>query len=325
MLKNKGDNTVITPLQGLTPSFQRKRRVSFNDSIQTVALMFEDLPKSVEGVLDDEQMNPKRLDDSTIVNESDDSSVRLEEEEPRLSSFKFNDRESDGSSNQNRQEIENNEVEIQAVGKINETVCTEDLPSGMPNVPPSERKPLSNTHCVCLSHDPLCSQSTMADRQPASGQYQRATRPINNSSSGSSFLRKLHEHVPNSTQLIGLFTLVISGAILLLLTGITITATVLALIFFTPLVVISSPIWVPAGIILFFALACFLSMCGSGVAVVAALSWMYRYFRGFHPPGSDRFDYARSRIADTASHVKDYAREYGGYLHSKVKDAAPGA
>ncbi|KHN05978.1 hypothetical protein glysoja_046115 [Glycine soja] len=52
---------------------------------------------------------------------------------------------------------------------------------------------------------------------------------------------------------------------------------------------------------------------------------MYRYFRGLHPPGSDRVDYARSRIYDTASHVKDYARDYRGYLQSKVKDAAPGA
>ncbi|KAK9105594.1 hypothetical protein Scep_022438 [Stephania cephalantha] len=47
--------------------------------------------------------------------------------------------------------------------------------------------------------------------------------------------------------------------------------------------------------------------------------------RGWRPPGSDRVDYARSRIADTASHVKDYAREYGGYLQSRVKDAAPSA
>lgn len=66
-------------------------------------------------------------------------------------------------------------------------------------------------------------------------------------------------------------------------------------------------------------------MCGFGVVAVAALSWVYRYFRGLNPPGSDRVNYARNRIYDTASHVKDYAREYGGYLQSKVKDAAPGA
>ena len=105
----------------------------------------------------------------------------------------------------------------------------------------------------------------------------------------------------------------------------TVTATVLALIFLTPLIVVSSPIWVPAGFVLFAAATAFLSLCGFGVCAVAGLAWMYRYFRGLHPPGAERVDYARSRIYDTASHVKDYAREYGGYLQTKVKDAAPGA
>ncbi|KAK7292114.1 hypothetical protein RIF29_07820 [Crotalaria pallida] len=140
-----------------------------------------------------------------------------------------------------------------------------------------------------------------------------------------SFLRKLQDHSPNSTQLAGLLTLMVTGAILLLLTGLTVAGTVLALIFFSPLIIVSSPIWVPAGTLLFLTVAAFLSMIGFGVVAVAVVSWMYRYFRGLHPPGSERVDYARSRIYDTASHVKDYAREYGGYLQSKVKDAAPGA
>ncbi|XP_052175985.1 oleosin G [Diospyros lotus] len=163
----------------------------------------------------------------------------------------------------------------------------------------------------------------MSDRQGGSGQA--PTRPPRPAAPTHPFLRRLHDHAPNSTQLLGFTALVVSGGILLLLTGLTITAAVLGLIFFTPLLVLSSPIWLPIGAVLFVAIAGFLSVCGFAVTVVAALSWMYRYFRGFHPPGSDRVDYARSRIADTASHVKDYAREYGGYLHSKVKDAAPGA
>ncbi|KAF3969139.1 hypothetical protein CMV_007030 [Castanea mollissima] len=115
------------------------------------------------------------------------------------------------------------------------------------------------------------------------------------------------------------------GSILLLLTGLTVTATVLCIIFFTPLILFTSPIWFPIGAFLFVVTAGFMSLCGFGVALVAGLSWIYRYFRGMHPPGSDRFDYARSRIYDTASHVKDYATQYGGYLQSKEKDAAPGA
>ncbi|KAM1478031.1 hypothetical protein TB2_039238 [Malus domestica] len=170
----------------------------------------------------------------------------------------------------------------------------------------------------------------MADRHqnPAqTQQQQRAPRHSNHNTptNASTFLRKLQGSAPNSTQLVGFLTLLVSGAILLLLTGLTVTATVLGVMFFTPLIIVSSPIWVPLGIILFLTAGFFVSMCGFGAAAVAGLSWMYRYFKGMHPPGSDRVDYARSRIYDTASHVKDYAREYGGYLHSKVKDAAPGA
>ncbi|KAL4398499.1 hypothetical protein HN51_003116 [Arachis hypogaea] len=139
------------------------------------------------------------------------------------------------------------------------------------------------------------------------------------------FLRRLQDHTPNSTQLAGLLTLLITGSILLLLTGLTVTGTIIAMIFFSPLIIISSPIWVPIGTLFLLITAAFLSMCGFGIVLVAAVSWMYRYFRGMHPPGSDRVDYARIRIYDTATHVKDYAREYGGYLQSKVKDAAPGA
>ncbi|EEF50653.1 oleosin G [Ricinus communis] len=169
----------------------------------------------------------------------------------------------------------------------------------------------------------------MADRDRASNPAQRPTRTATSNATPnnhvSTFLRKLQSHAPNSTQFMGILTLLISGSILLLLIGITVTALVMGLVFFTPLIIVSSPIWFPIGVLLFFAAAGFFSVCGFLVATIGGLSWMYRYYRGMHPPGSDRFDYARSRIYDTASHVKDYAREYGGYLQSKVKDAAPGA
>lgn len=139
------------------------------------------------------------------------------------------------------------------------------------------------------------------------------------------FLRKLQERTLNSTQLVGFLTLIISASVILLLTGLTVTVATLGLIFFTPLIIISSPVWIPIATVAFFVIAGILSMCSFAVAVVGGLSWTYRYINGLHPPGSDRVDYARSRIYDTASHVKDYAREYGGYLHNKVKDAAPGA
>ncbi|XWS37688.1 hypothetical protein CRYUN_Cryun19dG0066500 [Craigia yunnanensis] len=161
----------------------------------------------------------------------------------------------------------------------------------------------------------------MAERNPS---QQRAPRP-NPTATASTFLRKIQAHAPNSTQLLGFLTLFVSVSILLILTGLTVTAAILGFIFFMPLILISSPIWFPIGTVLFLSIAGFLSACGFGFVAVSGLSWMYHYYRGMHPPGSDRVDYARSRIYDTASHVKDYAMEYGSYLQSKVKDAAPGA
>ncbi|GAB2277542.1 hypothetical protein Dimus_012252 [Dionaea muscipula] len=161
----------------------------------------------------------------------------------------------------------------------------------------------------------------MAERLPPP---QRSTAWYT-ASSPSSLLKKINDRAPNSAQLVGFLTLVISGGILLLLTGTTITAVVLGLIFFAPLIVVSSPIWFPIAVAIFVVVAGLLSFCGFSVTALASVSWLYRYFRGLHPPGSDRVDYARSRMLDTASHVKDYAREYRGYLHGKAKDAAPGA
>lgn len=134
-----------------------------------------------------------------------------------------------------------------------------------------------------------------------------------------SFLRQLQSKAPNhSGQLFGLLAFFISGGILLLLTGITVTAFVLGFIAFLPIIIISSPIWIP----LFLLVSGFLSLAGMVFGTAALISWTYRYFKGMHPVGSDQVDYARSRIFDTAAHVKDYA---GGYIHGKQKDAAPGA
>ncbi|XP_068636491.1 oleosin G [Aristolochia californica] len=160
----------------------------------------------------------------------------------------------------------------------------------------------------------------MADRQSAPARSRASGGPTQ-----STLFRRLHEYAPNSAQVVGFLTLIISGGILLVLTGITLTTSVLVLILFTPLIILSSPIWIPVGIVLFFAVAGFLTACVFGLAALTGASWLYKYVGGRHPPGSDRIDYARSRIVDTASHMKDYAREYGGYLQSRVKDAAPGA
>ncbi|KAG6587630.1 Oleosin 16 kDa, partial [Cucurbita argyrosperma subsp. argyrosperma] len=144
-------------------------------------------------------------------------------------------------------------------------------------------------------------------------------------STATALIRRLQEHAPNSPQLLGLLTLFISASILIFLIGLTFTAALITLIFLSPVILLTSPIWAPLVFFLFIPAVGLLSLGGFAVAAAAGVSWAYRYFKGMHPPGSEQVEYARSRIYDTASQVKDYAREYGGYLQSKVKDAAPGA
>ena len=107
--------------------------------------------------------------------------------------------------------------------------------------------------------------------------------------------------------------------------GLTLTGTVVGLVFLTPILIFFSPIFIPMATVLFVAVVGFLSTRGFGLAALSAISWLYNYIKGRHPSGADRIDYARMRIAGTTNHVKDYAREYSGYLQSKIQDAAPRA
>ncbi|XP_015935020.1 oleosin Ara h 15.0101 [Arachis duranensis] len=102
------------------------------------------------------------------------------------------------------------------------------------------------------------------------------------------------------------------GVSFLILSGLILTGTVIGLIIATPLLVIFSPILVPAAITLTLAAGGFLFSGGCGVAAIAALSWLYSYVTGKHPAGSDRLDYAKGVIADKARDVKDRAKDYAG-------------
>lgn len=167
----------------------------------------------------------------------------------------------------------------------------------------------------------------MADRHGEGG-VASARRPgrTNLDDPSTTLLQRVQAHLPNATQVVGLLTLLIAGAALLVLAGLTLTGAVVALVFLGPLALLTSPIWVPFSFALLVVAAASLSFVGFAVAALAAATWAYRYFTGRHPVGADRVDRARSRLADTASHVKDYARrEYGGYLGNRTKDAAPGA
>lgn len=90
------------------------------------------------------------------------------------------------------------------------------------------------------------------------------------------------------------------GGTLLFLSGLTLAGTVIALIMATPVLVLFSPIFVPAAIAVFLATVGFLFSRGCGVTTITVLTWICSYVKGKLPPGADHLDYARTKIADKA-------------------------
>lgn len=118
---------------------------------------------------------------------------------------------------------------------------------------------------------------------------------------------QMQQHQPRSHQMVKAATAVTAGGSLLVLSGLTLAATVIALTIATPLLVIFSPVLVPATIGIFMLAAGFLASGGFGVAALSVLSWIYKYMTGKQPPGADQLDTARSKLASKARDMKDRA------------------
>lgn len=126
---------------------------------------------------------------------------------------------------------------------------------------------------------------------------------------------------PATRQTVKFLTAASIGTALLLLSGLTMTGTVVCLVLATPALVLFSPILVPAGIVIALATAGFFFSGGFGVAALSALAWIYNYVTGKHPPGADQLDSARMKLMSTARDVKERAKEYGHFVQNKAHEA----
>ncbi|XP_041018998.1 oleosin 1-like [Juglans microcarpa x Juglans regia] len=116
---------------------------------------------------------------------------------------------------------------------------------------------------------------------------------------------------PRSHQVVKAATAATAGGSLLLLSGLILASTVIALTVVTPLLVIFSPVLVPAVITVCLIIFGFLASGGLGVAAVTVLSWIYRYVTGRQPPGAEQIDQARMKLASKAREMKDKAEQFG--------------
>lgn len=87
-----------------------------------------------------------------------------------------------------------------------------------------------------------------------------------------------HHQQQLSYQVAKTATAVTMGGSLMLLSGLALTATIIGLVVATPLLVIFSPVLVPAAVTTFLILAGFLASGGLGATATFVFYWMYRYY-----------------------------------------------
>ncbi|CAI9768246.1 unnamed protein product [Fraxinus pennsylvanica] len=123
--------------------------------------------------------------------------------------------------------------------------------------------------------------------------------------------RQQQQQQTRSHQVVKAATAATAGGSLLVLSGLTLAGTVIALTLATPLLVIFSPVLVPAALTIFLIGSGLLASGGFGVAAISVLSWIYRYVTGKHPPGADHLDYAKTKLGTKAREMKDKADQFG--------------
>jgi hypothetical protein len=174
----------------------------------------------------------------------------------------------------------------------------------------------------------------MADRPGGSlPVLPRPARPRNglaSTESSNPFRRRVQPHAPTSSdaQLIVFLALAVTLAALLVLAGVTLTVGFVALVAVSPLLLITSPLWAPLGLLAIVAEGALLFGCGLAVLALGAGTWAHRRLTGRHPVGAHRVGYAydapgRGRFAGMSGHgTNHHGRGTGG---RRRKDAAPGA
>ncbi|XP_047331621.1 oleosin L-like [Impatiens glandulifera] len=83
----------------------------------------------------------------------------------------------------------------------------------------------------------------------------------------------------------------VAGGSFFLLSAFILIGTIVTLTLVTPLIVIFSPVLVPAAITVFLIMAGFIASGGLGVAALIVLSWIYKYMTGKHPSDSEQLEY----------------------------------
>lgn len=93
------------------------------------------------------------------------------------------------------------------------------------------------------------------------------------------------------------------------LSGLTLTAVVIALVAAPPLLVIFSKVFVPAAVAMLLLTTGLVKSGGLGATAVVLFYWAYNYVTGQHPVGADKLDRLASTLACGVRNIKNHCAE----------------
>ncbi|XP_040990595.1 oleosin H2-like [Juglans microcarpa x Juglans regia] len=107
---------------------------------------------------------------------------------------------------------------------------------------------------------------------------------------------------PPTSKVLAVVTLVPVAGFLLLLSGLTLAATLIGLAVSTPLFVMCSPVLVPAAAVIGLAMTGFLASGAFGITGISSLSWIANYLRRARLP-AEHLEHAKRRAQETAGQM----------------------
>ncbi|CAM8933809.1 unnamed protein product [Rhodiola kirilowii] len=125
------------------------------------------------------------------------------------------------------------------------------------------------------------------------------------------FGHHLSDKSPNTSQIMAVVTLFPLGAFLLILSGLTLAATIIGLAIATPLFILFSPVLVPAALTIFLAVTGFLTSGAFGVTGLSSVSWIVNYIRRMRGSVPESMDYMKRRAGDAVGYLGQKTKEVG--------------
>ncbi|XP_073119835.1 oleosin H1-like [Henckelia pumila] len=124
----------------------------------------------------------------------------------------------------------------------------------------------------------------------------------------------------STSQILAVITLLPVSGTLLCLAGLTLLGSLIGLAVATPLLVIFSPILVPAVILIGGATTAFLTSGAFGLTGLSSLSWVLNSFR--QATGKEPLDYAKGRVQEAIVQVGERTKQTGEIIKSKAQEGA---